>query len=110
MLAIKVKIKGFIVGTIAQVVADVALADQVERGGEKQSHDDAGGVVEAAVREKDAVFGFVDDRVDRVHVNAEDQRQEQNMPPDVQHGRQPGQARKCRHCSAMQALAALGMV
>lgn len=71
VVAFEVEIEGFVVGTVSEVVADVALADEMEGGWEEKGHEDAGDLVGAGVWEEHGVLGFVDDGVDGVHEDAE---------------------------------------
>ena len=56
---------------VAQVMADVPLAQEVKRRGEEQGHEDSNGFVGATVRKEDGVLGFVNDGIDRVHQHPE---------------------------------------
>lgn len=62
-VALEVVIEGFVVGAVADVVSEVALAKEVEGRGEKEREHGADGVVEPAVRVEQAVLGFVQHQV-----------------------------------------------
>ena len=66
-VALEVVVEGFVVGAVAHVVSEVALAKKVERRGEKEREHGADGVVERAVRMEQAVLRFVQHQVGGVH-------------------------------------------
>src|ERR671923_3024856 len=69
MFSIEVQVERFIIGSVAKMMADVTLTQEVKWCGEEQRHYDAGGVVETSVREQHSVLGFVDDGINGVHHN-----------------------------------------
>jgi hypothetical protein len=66
-VAFEVVVEGFVVGAVADVVAEVTLAKEVKRCGEKEREDGADGVVEGAVGVEQAVLRFVQHQVGGVH-------------------------------------------
>ena len=66
-LAFEVEVEGLVVGTVAQVVADVALAEKVEGGGEEQRQDNTDSFVYRAAGMEQSVFGLVEHGVGGVH-------------------------------------------
>lgn len=80
MIALKVKIKSLVVGAISQMVAKVALANEVKWGGKEKGHETPGEIVPAPVGKQDGVLGLVDNGIDRIHDHAEDEGEQEKRP------------------------------
>ena len=65
--AFEVEVEGLVVGAVPEVVADVALAEEVERGGEEEGQKNSDGIVDGAARVEDSVLGLVEHGVGGVH-------------------------------------------
>ena len=76
-----VQIKCFVVRAITLMVSNVTLANQVKGSREQQSHPHTYGIIEPPVGMQNSVFGFVNDRIDRVAQNCKNDRQPDQVPP-----------------------------
>src|SRR4029077_21219923 len=77
------EIERFVVGTVPEVMPEVALTYEVERRREEEGERDAGRDVRPSIRMEDVVLSLGEQRVDGVHDDAVRRRQEQRAPEDA---------------------------
>src|SRR5260221_1381816 len=87
MVSIEVEIESFVVRTIAKMVPQMPLPNQMERRGEKQRHQRACCVVPGSVREEHGVLGLVNNGIYRIHHDAKGERQTGEAPTAARAGR-----------------------
>src|SRR4051794_23238687 len=63
------------------MMPDVALPKKMKRCREEKRHQHARKFVRSPVRKEHRMFGFVDDRIDGVHQDAEGDCERENCPP-----------------------------
>ena len=77
----------------------MSLADEMKRGGEKERHHHPGEIIQPAIAKKHRMLGFMNDRIDRIHDDAENKRDRhdrQNMR------RSAGDEKTREDCSQLQ--------
>jgi len=67
VLVLEIQVERFVVRPVADVVADVTLADEVERGGKEERQEGSHRLIHLGVRMQQVVLGFVQHRVARIH-------------------------------------------
>ncbi len=71
MILLEIKVERFVIGTVAEMMSKMALANEMKRRGKKQRHERSRKIVPATILEQDRMFRFVNNRIDGIHHDAE---------------------------------------
>src|SRR5258705_3874416 len=99
VVSLKIEIKRLVIRTISQMMPDVTLSKKMKRRWEEKSHQHARNLVGRSIRKEHRVLGFMNDRINGVHQDAEGDSEGENEPPMMSMGGGPkagGQGRELR--------------
>ena len=74
-------VKGFIVRPVSAMMSEVPLPYQVERGWEENCHEDSQPIIDGAIRVQHSMFGFMNDRIDRIPKDCKGDKKKPDLPP-----------------------------
>jgi hypothetical protein len=89
VFSLEVKIKRFIIRAVPHVVAQMSLAEKMERGGKEQRQHDAGDLVYFAMGVKEIVLRLVEKRVSGIHCDGVAHGESHQLPSTFDFSREP---------------------